>query len=129
MFCLYTLSKLSRPWFEFLLKRWWDQIQAIFLNLFYFTIIKMKRKENERKEKKRKGYTAQCQTRNRTNKTNIRLKLLVVEDFNYMLEIREDQFYDSIADLTTTHALLLNVTTIWNVNHKSFTLVSWQYWR
>ena len=92
----------------------------------------MKRKENERKEnewkeKKRKGYTAQCQTRNRTNKTNIRLKLLVVEDFNYMLEIREDQFYDSIADLTTTHALLLNVTTIWNVNHKSFTLVSWQY--
>ena len=66
-------------------------------------------------------------TRHRTNKTNIRLKLLVVEDFNYMLEIREDQFYDSIADLTTTHALLLNVTTIWNVNHKSFTLVSWQY--
>ena len=55
----------------------------------------------KRKEKKRKGYTAQCQTRNRTNKTNIRLKLLVVEDFNYMLEIREDQFYDSIADLTT----------------------------
>ena len=38
-----------------------------------------------------------------------------------MLEIREDQFYDSIADLTTTYALLLNVTTIWNVNHKSFT--------
>ena len=82
---------------------------------------------NNKNEKKRKGYTAQCQTRNRTNKTNIRLKLLVVEDFNYMLEIREDQFYDSIADLTTTHALLLNVTTIWNVNHKSFTLVSWQY--
>ena len=30
MFCLITTSKLSWRW------RWWDQIQAIFLSLFYF---------------------------------------------------------------------------------------------
>ena len=41
--------------------------------------------------------------------------LLAQGDFNYMLEIR-DQFYDSVAE--SYSALLLNVTTIWNVNHK-----------
>ena len=37
MFCHITSSKFSRQQFEFSLKwRWWDRIQAIFLNLFYF---------------------------------------------------------------------------------------------
>ena len=30
MFCLYTSSILSLPWFEFSLWRWWDQIQVSF---------------------------------------------------------------------------------------------------
>ena len=51
--------------------------------------------------------------------------LLAQGDFNYMLEIR-DQFYDSIAE--SYSALLLNVTTIWNVNHKSFTWSPLKHW-
>ena len=38
MFCLITSSKLSRHNLNFHWRwMWWDQIQAIFLNLFYFT--------------------------------------------------------------------------------------------
>ena len=37
MFCLYTSSKLYRQNLNFHSRwRWWDRIQAIFLNLFYF---------------------------------------------------------------------------------------------
>ena len=39
MFCLPTSSKLSRHNLNFHWKwRWWDQIQNIFLNLFYFIL-------------------------------------------------------------------------------------------
>ena len=39
MFCLITLGKISRQFLNFPWRwRWWDQIQAIFLNLFYFKV-------------------------------------------------------------------------------------------
>ena len=40
MFCLITSSKLPANNLNFYLRwRWWDRIQATFLNLFYFTNI------------------------------------------------------------------------------------------
>jgi hypothetical protein len=41
MFCLITPSNLSAHNLNFHWRwRWWDQIQAIFLNLFYFIFVK-----------------------------------------------------------------------------------------
>ena len=43
MFCLITSSKLSANNLNFhWRRRWWDRIQAIFLNLFYFMYTKIK---------------------------------------------------------------------------------------